>query len=267
MLQYCRASGISAAKWETMGERLEYAAVWTILKSFGALPRWAARSLAAPIARISSCAAAQAAENGGVQSDAWPFRIGTDAQREAAIRGMVRNLGWMAAEFARLPRYTKENIEQSRDSRRARELSRRARTRQRCFVFDRAYRRVGAFVLRACALWFPAALHGAAARQSVASTTLVNRYRSLSGNRPVFKNESARALLKILRDAGTVGILADQNTMPEEGVFVDFFGMPACTTTGLARVALHTDAAVVPGTRIGIRASENIDCDSNRQSN
>ena len=46
----------------------------------------------------------------------------------------------------------------------------------------------------------------------------------LSGNRPIFKNESARALLKILRDAGTVGILADQNTMPEEGVFVDFFG-------------------------------------------
>jgi KDO2-lipid IV(A) lauroyltransferase len=76
---------------------------------------------------------------------------------------------------------------------------------------------------------------------------LVNCYRCLSGNRPVFKNESARSLLKILRDAGTVGILADQNTMPEEGVFVDFFGTTACTTTGLARVALHTDAAVVPG--------------------
>jgi Kdo2-lipid IVA lauroyltransferase/acyltransferase len=54
-------------------------------------------------------------------------------------------------------------------------------------------------------------------------------------------------LLKILRSAGTVGILADQNTMPDEGMFVDFFGTPACTTTGIARVALHTDAAVVPG--------------------
>jgi KDO2-lipid IV(A) lauroyltransferase len=30
-------------------------------------------------------------------------------------------------------------------------------------------------------------------------------------------------------------------------VFVDFFGTQACTTTGIARVALHTDAAVVPG--------------------
>ena len=54
-------------------------------------------------------------------------------------------------------------------------------------------------------------------------------------------------MLKILKDAGTIGILADQNAMREEGAFVDFFGTPACTTTGIARVALHTGAAVVPG--------------------
>jgi KDO2-lipid IV(A) lauroyltransferase len=28
---------------------------------------------------------------------------------------------------------------------------------------------------------------------------------------------------------------------------VDFFGIPACTASGLARIALRTDAAVVPG--------------------
>jgi Kdo2-lipid IVA lauroyltransferase/acyltransferase len=50
-----------------------------------------------------------------------------------------------------------------------------------------------------------------------------------------------------LKEAGTVGILADQNTMPHEAVFVDFFGKAASTTTGIARVALHTNAAVVPG--------------------
>jgi len=76
---------------------------------------------------------------------------------------------------------------------------------------------------------------------------LVNGYRCLSGNRPIFKNESARVMLKVLKDAGTIGILADQNTMPEEATFVDFFGMAASTTTGIARVALHTGAAVVPG--------------------
>src|SRR5260370_13092294 len=54
-------------------------------------------------------------------------------------------------------------------------------------------------------------------------------------------------MLKVLKEAGTIGILADQNTMPEEAVFVDFFGKKASTTTGIARVALHTEAAVVPG--------------------
>jgi KDO2-lipid IV(A) lauroyltransferase len=54
-------------------------------------------------------------------------------------------------------------------------------------------------------------------------------------------------MLKVLKEAGTIGILADQNTMPDEAVFVEFFGKQASTTTGIARVALHTDAAVVPG--------------------
>jgi KDO2-lipid IV(A) lauroyltransferase len=39
----------------------------------------------------------------------------------------------------------------------------------------------------------------------------------------------------------------DTNMTPPEGVFVDFFGIPACTASGLARIALRTDSAVVPG--------------------
>jgi len=45
----------------------------------------------------------------------------------------------------------------------------------------------------------------------------------------------------------TVGILMDTNMTPPQGIFVDFFGIPACTASGLARIALRTDAAVVPG--------------------
>ena len=39
----------------------------------------------------------------------------------------------------------------------------------------------------------------------------------------------------------------DTNMTPPQGVFVPFFGVPACTASGLARIALRTDAAVVPG--------------------
>src|SRR3989442_5107248 len=76
---------------------------------------------------------------------------------------------------------------------------------------------------------------------------LVNGYRCLSGNQPIFKNESARVTIKVLKESWTIGILADQNTMPSESVFVDFFGKAASTSTGIARLARRTGAAVVPG--------------------
>jgi KDO2-lipid IV(A) lauroyltransferase len=44
-----------------------------------------------------------------------------------------------------------------------------------------------------------------------------------------------------------VGILADQNASLDSGVFVDFFGVPACASTGLAKLAAHSGAAVIPG--------------------
>jgi KDO2-lipid IV(A) lauroyltransferase len=39
----------------------------------------------------------------------------------------------------------------------------------------------------------------------------------------------------------------DQNMLPGEGAFVDFFGHLACTTTGPARIARKTGAAIVLG--------------------
>jgi KDO2-lipid IV(A) lauroyltransferase len=75
---------------------------------------------------------------------------------------------------------------------------------------------------------------------------LVARYRGLHGNAVIGKNDFARGLLAAMRDNATVGILMDTNMTPPQGVFVDFFGIPACTASGVARVALHTGAAVVP---------------------
>ena len=76
---------------------------------------------------------------------------------------------------------------------------------------------------------------------------LIERYRTLHGNRTVDKDDFVRGLLSAMRAGETVGILMDTNMTPPQGVFVDFFGIPACTASGLARIALRTDAAVVPG--------------------
>jgi len=69
----------------------------------------------------------------------------------------------------------------------------------------------------------------------------------MHGNRTVDKTNFVRGLLSAMKAGETVGILMDTNMTPPQGVFVDFFGIPACTASGLARIALRTDAAVVPG--------------------
>ena len=75
---------------------------------------------------------------------------------------------------------------------------------------------------------------------------LSQRYRSMHGNATVSKDNFVRGLLAAMKAGEVVGILMDTNMTPPQGVFVDFFGIPACTASGLARIALRTDAAVVP---------------------
>ncbi|MBZ5622846.1 MAG: lysophospholipid acyltransferase family protein [Acidobacteriia bacterium] len=76
---------------------------------------------------------------------------------------------------------------------------------------------------------------------------LVELRRGLSGNRPIFKKDFARSILKALAANEAVGILIDQNASPDSGAFVDFFGLPACAGTGFAKLAAHSGAAVIPG--------------------
>ncbi|MGH8630890.1 MAG: lysophospholipid acyltransferase family protein, partial [Burkholderiales bacterium] len=75
---------------------------------------------------------------------------------------------------------------------------------------------------------------------------MVNARRTLAGNRIIEKRDFLRGILEALRKNEVVGILMDQNSSLQEGVFVEFFGAPACTSTGMAKIALRTDASVVP---------------------
>jgi KDO2-lipid IV(A) lauroyltransferase len=76
---------------------------------------------------------------------------------------------------------------------------------------------------------------------------LVEQRRRLSGNHLIVKWDGARAVLRALQQNQAVGILIDQNTSLEEGVFVQFFGKAACANTAFAKIATRTGAAVIPG--------------------
>jgi KDO2-lipid IV(A) lauroyltransferase len=228
-----------------MKEWFEYAAVWVILKTMGALPRTVARAFAVTVTRLLFWTQPRLRKTAEFNL-LLAFPEWTPAQVEDAIRKMVRYLGWMAVEFARFPRLTKENIEDLviLDGH---ENFLEGQRRGKGVMYLTGH--IGAWELSS----FAHALYGyplhymARPLDNKRLDALVNQYRCASGNKPIFKNESARTMLRILKDSATIGILADQNTLPAEGVFVDFFGKQACTTTGIARVASHTGAAVVPG--------------------
>lgn len=227
-----------------MREWLGYAAAWSALKLVGRLPRGLARHAGATVAKLLLALSPRLKQTADFNLR-LAFPDWSVARRRAVIAGMTRSLGWMAAEFARMPQYSRENIEAAIviDGQ---ENFLEGQRRGKGVLLLTAH--IGAWELSS----YAHALYGyplhymARPLDNARLDALVNRYRGLSGNAPIFKNESARAMLKVLKDRGTVGILADQNTMPQEGVFVDFFGKPACTTAGVARVALHTGAAVVP---------------------
>ncbi|HVB86960.1 MAG TPA: lysophospholipid acyltransferase family protein [Candidatus Dormibacteraeota bacterium] len=231
-----------------MREWIEYAGAWLGIKALGLFPRRVARFVGAKFASVAFTLRTplrRAAEfNLRLAFPDW-----SDAQRSQAIRGMIRQVGWMAGEFSQFPKYTRENIEnienivviEGADNFEA------ARARGKGVLFLTGH--MSAWELAP----FAHALYGHPLHFLVRPVAnrrvdaLINGYRCLSGNAPIGKNRAARAILKVLDEGGTVGILADHNTVIEEGVFIDFFGVPASTTSGLARIALRTDAAVVPG--------------------
>ena len=59
-------------------------------------------------------------------------------------------------------------------------------------------------------------------------------------------HNSYRTCLKTLRQNELIGFILDQNMIDKEGVFVDFFGRPACTSPGLAFMSAQSKAPVVP---------------------
>jgi len=76
---------------------------------------------------------------------------------------------------------------------------------------------------------------------------LVEHRRELSGNRAIAKKDAARGILRALAAGDAVGVLIDQNTTPDQGVFIDFFGVKACAGSAFVKLAQHSGAAVVPG--------------------
>src|SRR6478672_2254062 len=210
-----------------MRARLEYALAWCVVNTIGALPR--------PLARAVGIAFGQTIyllhgklRRVGMRNLALAFPEKSVGERRKIVRQVFTSLGRQFAEVCLFPKYTRENVN-------------RTVTYDGYENFDRASQRgkgvlfltghVGGWELSA----FAHSLYGHPLHfvmrplDNPYLDDLVRRYRTMHGNTPILKDNPARELLRAMKAGATVGILIDTNMTPPEGVFVDFFGIPACT--------------------------------------
>jgi KDO2-lipid IV(A) lauroyltransferase len=169
-----------------------------------------------------------------------------DAERDGILRSVYRNLGTLLAEFCLMPGYTPEGA--SRFIRyEGLENYLGARERGKGVLVLTGH--LGAWELSSFYHSLMGMPMGMVIRRldNPLVDEFVNRIRCQHGNRVIHKDDFARGLIASMRAGETVGILMDTNMTPPQGVFVPFFGVEACTASGMARIALKTGAAVVPG--------------------
>jgi len=227
-----------------MRYKLEYAPVWLILKVMGILPRGLARFKGISIGYLVYFLHRRL-RRVGLRNLEMAMPEKTPRERRKIVRGVFRTLGRQLADVCQFPNYDRKNID-TLAVYEGFEAFDAARARGKGVLFLTAH--LGGWEIGS----FMHSLHGNTMAVVVRPLDnpyldrLVMHYRTMHGNRTFGKDEFARGLLSAMKAGETVGLLMDQNMTPPQGVFVDFFGIPACTASGIARVALKTDAAVVP---------------------
>lgn len=73
----------------------------------------------------------------------------------------------------------------------------------------------------------------------------VKNFRTLSGNKTLYRDESPLKIVRELKKNGSVAVMMDQNTA-KGGVFVDFFGKKAATPRSLALLSYRSGTPILP---------------------
>ena len=226
--------------------RLEYVALRVVMGLLGALPL----SLALRLGELGALLAygldvphrRTGMVNLGIAFPERPLR-----ERRRILRHSFLNLGRMAAELAHLPRLSDHQL------------------RGMVRFEDEAWweqaigweRSTGVLVLSGHfgnweLLVFAHGRRGHPVHMvhRTIANALVDRWlsglRRRAGTRMIRKSEGAGGVLQALHERGLLVLPIDQNSTRGLGVFVDFFGLPASTNSGMARIALRTDAPIVP---------------------
>jgi len=234
------------AKRGKLQTSVEYAVARSLLSALGLLPRTAAIGLGRGLGRIAYWLPGNLRRTGETNLR-LAFPEISDAERSRILRGTFDTLGRLLGEFSQFHRATPESLRELIDYDPVGLAHLRAAEKEkRGVIFLTGH--LGAWELLSfgwSALEYPISFL-VRPIDNPRIEAMIEGVRTRFGNRAIDKKSAAREALRVLKTGGTLGILSDLNSQPNEGVFVPFFGRLACTTAGIATLALKTDSIVIP---------------------
>ncbi|HEY0428925.1 MAG TPA: lysophospholipid acyltransferase family protein [Pyrinomonadaceae bacterium] len=233
---------------------LEYAAARAVLGFFGVLPRKAAVGLGISIA-TAAYPFLGGLRRAGTRSLEIAFPEKSPDERERILKKSFQNLGRILGEVSQFPRATPEKLARMIDLEFESEET-RSSEEYKIYETERAKGRGVILVGPHLGNWEIGVFAYSAFREPLKYLArpidnplieeMTVNLRTRFGNRPINKTNSVGKAIEILRTGGVLGVLPDVNAHPKEGVFVPFFGVEACTASGVAMLALRTNAMIIP---------------------
>ena len=225
---------------------LEYSAAKSVLTGFSLLPAPAAFALGKRLGNVAYHFSADLRRTGATNLRlAFPDK--TDEEREQLLRECFHSLGRELGLFSQMSCRTREQLKDIMEIQDFERLEEARRIHGNKLFFYTGH--LGAWELTSFAVGMLGHPFTFLVRRidNPRIEQLVDRVRTRFGNQTMDKLAAARLMLKILRTEETpIGLLPDLNTLDDEAIFIDFFGVPAATTFVVAKLALRTNTPLLP---------------------
>lgn len=236
------------AKKSSLQIKVEYVAVRALLVTLGVMPRRMSLALCFVFLRTAFHLIG-GLRKVGMRNLEIAFPEKSLSERREILKGAFDNLGRVLGELSQFHKSTPENLAQIIDltlDETAQALYDRHLSERRGVMLVTGHFGNWELLVMAFAANYEPISYLARPLDNPMIDQMTYDIRSRYGNMPINKNNSAMVAIKILNEGGGLGILADVNVHPKEGVFVPFFGVPACTSIGPAMIASRSNALILP---------------------
>jgi KDO2-lipid IV(A) lauroyltransferase len=225
---------------------LEYAAVKSVVASLGRLPPSAAYSVGRSMGRLAYRVAGELRRTGAINLRlAFPER--NDEERAKLLRECFDSLGRELGLFSQMASRSREQLRELMEVEGFENIIDSKAARGHPLIYFTGH--LGAWELTSFGLSVLEHPFTFLVRRidNPRVEEYVDGVRTRFGNKTLDKLSAARSMVKLLRSGeSALGLLPDLNTLDDEAIFVDFFGVPAATTFLIAKLAVRTNTPLIP---------------------